>query len=64
MMNKKHHDYKVVPYPKVRRVLGAMYPSIRRRPLIHGLSEVDVTKAREFLHAHKARTGESLSFTF
>jgi pyruvate/2-oxoglutarate dehydrogenase complex dihydrolipoamide acyltransferase (E2) component len=63
MMNKKHHDYQVVPYPKVRRVLGAMYPSIQRRPLIHGLLEVHVTRAREFLREHKARTGESLSFT-
>jgi len=63
MMNKQHHDYQVVPYPKVRRVLGAMYPSIQRRPMIHGLLEVDVTRARAFLHEHKARTGESLSFT-
>jgi pyruvate/2-oxoglutarate dehydrogenase complex dihydrolipoamide acyltransferase (E2) component len=63
MMNKQHDDYEVVPYPKVRHVLGAMYPSIQRKPLIHGLLEVDVTRAREFLREHKARTGESLSFT-
>lgn len=31
--------------------------------MVHGLIEVDVTKAREFLQAHKAKTGESLSFT-
>lgn len=63
MMNKRHDDYQIIPYSKVRRVLGAMYPSIQRRPLIHGLLEVDVTRARAFLHEHKARTGESLSFT-
>ena len=63
MMNKQHDDYEVVPYPKVRRVLGAMYPSIQRRPLIHGLLEVDVTRARAFLREHKAKTGEALSFT-
>ena len=63
MMNKQHHDYQVVPYPKVRRVLGAMYPSIRRTPMMHGLLEVDVTRARAFLREHEARTGESLSFT-
>jgi len=62
-MNKQHDDYQVVPYPKVRRVLGAMYPSIQRRPLIHGLLEVDVTRARAYLREHKARTGEALSFT-
>jgi pyruvate/2-oxoglutarate dehydrogenase complex dihydrolipoamide acyltransferase (E2) component len=31
--------------------------------MIHGLMEVDVTRAREFLRDHKAKTGESLSFT-
>jgi pyruvate/2-oxoglutarate dehydrogenase complex dihydrolipoamide acyltransferase (E2) component len=31
--------------------------------MIHGLLEVDVTKTREFLRDHKAKTGESLSFT-
>ncbi len=30
---------------------------------IYGLLEVDVTVARQFIAEHKARTGESLSFT-
>jgi pyruvate/2-oxoglutarate dehydrogenase complex dihydrolipoamide acyltransferase (E2) component len=55
--------YEVVPYPKLRRVLEIMYPSVQRKPMTHGLLEVDVTKAREFLRDHKANTGESLSFT-
>jgi pyruvate/2-oxoglutarate dehydrogenase complex dihydrolipoamide acyltransferase (E2) component len=63
MMNKQRHDYKVVSYSKVRRVLALMYPSVQRKPMIHGLREVDVTKARGFLRDHKAKTGESLSFT-
>ena len=62
-MNKQHTTYQVVSYPKVRRVLGAMYPYIQRRPMIHGLLEVDVTNARAFLREHKAKTGEALSFT-
>lgn len=37
--------------------------SASRKSNIHGLFEVDVTKAREYLREHKARTGESLSFT-
>jgi len=32
-------------------------------PFIHGLLEVDVSRARAFLRDHKANTGESLSFT-
>jgi pyruvate/2-oxoglutarate dehydrogenase complex dihydrolipoamide acyltransferase (E2) component len=62
-MKKLQHDYKVIPYSKLRRVLEIMYPSVQRKPMIHGLLEVDVTKAREFLRDHKAKTGESLSFT-
>ena len=34
-----------------------------RRSLIHGLLEIDVTRARTMLREYKARTGESLSFT-
>ncbi|HJT59671.1 MAG TPA: 2-oxo acid dehydrogenase subunit E2 [Ktedonobacteraceae bacterium] len=62
-MNKRHHDYKVILYPKLRRVLEIMYPSVQRKPMIHGLLEVDATRVREFLQEHKAKTGEALSFT-
>ncbi len=40
-----------------------MYPSVQRKPMIHGLLEVDVTGARAYLRDHKARTGKALSFT-
>ena len=63
MMNKQHHDYEVVPYPKLRRALAVTLGSAQRTPMIHGLIEVDVTRARTFLRYHKANTGESLSFT-
>src|SRR5690348_5240818 len=62
-MIKNHDDYEVVPYPKLRHALAVMYSSVRREPMTHGLLEVDVTRAREFLRDHKAQTGESLSFT-
>ncbi len=63
MMKKKHNDYKVVPYSKLRRVLAITLHSAQRKSMIRGLIEVDVTRAREFLREHKANTGESLSFT-
>jgi pyruvate/2-oxoglutarate dehydrogenase complex dihydrolipoamide acyltransferase (E2) component len=62
-MRQKHVDYQVVPYPKLRRIIAVMLRSLQRTPMIHGLIEVDVTRAREFLREHKAKTGESLSFT-
>ena len=63
MMSKQRHDYQMVPYPKLRRVLEIMYPSVQRKPMFHGLLEVDVTKARQFLQEYKAKSGEALSFT-
>jgi len=62
-MKQKHVDYQVVPYPKIRRWMAAMFRSVQHKPMIHGLLEVDVTRARAFLRDHKAKTGESLSFT-
>ena len=62
-MNTWQYKYEVVPYPKLRRVLEIMYPSVKRKPMIHGLLEVDVTRVRAHLRDHKAKTGESLSFT-
>src|SRR6266516_6727511 len=63
MIKKKHDDYQVVPYPKLRRALAITYRSTQRKPMIHGLIEVDVTKVRQYLRDHQAKTGESLSFT-
>ena len=62
-MKQQHVDYQVVPYPKLRRILATFLRSVQHKPMIHGLIEVDVTRAREFLREHKAKTGESLSFT-
>jgi pyruvate/2-oxoglutarate dehydrogenase complex dihydrolipoamide acyltransferase (E2) component len=63
LINTYHNDYRLAPYPKLRRVLALMYPSVRRKPMFHVLLEVDVTSVRAFLREHKANTGESLSFT-
>jgi pyruvate/2-oxoglutarate dehydrogenase complex dihydrolipoamide acyltransferase (E2) component len=62
-MKQQHTDAQVVPYPNIRRWTAAAYRSVRYKPMIHGLIEVDVTTARTYLREHKARTGESLSFT-
>ena len=63
MKNSQANTYHVIPFPKLRRALAITYPSVQRVPKIHGLIEVDVTRARQFLREHKAHTGESLSFT-
>lgn len=62
-MKQRHADAQVVPFPRYQRFAAAAYWSVRHKPMIHGLLEVDVTGARAFLREHRARTGESLSFT-
>ena len=63
-MTEQHEPgFTLKPYPRSRRlVLDAMHAG-RRKHMIHGLVEFDVTQARKILHEHKERTGESLSFT-
>src|SRR6266581_286458 len=53
LMKKKHNDYQVAPYSKLRRVMAVTLRSAQRKPMIHGLIEVDVTRAREYLRDHK-----------
>jgi pyruvate/2-oxoglutarate dehydrogenase complex dihydrolipoamide acyltransferase (E2) component len=62
-MKEHNADAQVIPYSRVRQWTAAAYRSVQHKPMIHGLFEVDVTKARVYLRAHQARTGESLSFT-
>jgi pyruvate/2-oxoglutarate dehydrogenase complex dihydrolipoamide acyltransferase (E2) component len=62
-MKQNNADYQVVPYPKHRRAEAILYRSVQHKPMIHGLIEVDVTRARAHLREHQAKTGESLSFT-
>jgi pyruvate/2-oxoglutarate dehydrogenase complex dihydrolipoamide acyltransferase (E2) component len=61
-MNDKQ-TYRVEPIPPMRRfALDAGYLG-RRRHIVHGLIEVDVTGAREAIREHAQRSGETLSFT-
>ena len=63
MKRQQYPDYELVSYPKLRRAMALTLRSAQRTPIIHGLLEVDITKAREILREQKLKTGESLSFT-
>jgi hypothetical protein len=52
-----------VAFPPERRLVLDTLRLGRHRPMMHGLLELDVTRARQILREHRARTGESLSFT-
>jgi hypothetical protein len=45
------------------RAVAASLRSFQRKPMMHGVIEVIVTKTGAFLRKRKARTGESLSVT-
>ena len=55
---KRQRDDNVIPYSKSRRFMREAIRSTHHKPMMHGLIEVDVTKARAYLRDVKARTGE------
>jgi pyruvate/2-oxoglutarate dehydrogenase complex dihydrolipoamide acyltransferase (E2) component len=55
--------YRVVDLTPGRRVMINMLNLSGPKHSMYGLLEVDVTVARQFIAEHKARTGETLSFT-
>lgn len=62
-MSSTQHGYTIVPFPKARHIyIDSLYLG-QRKHTVYGLIEADVTAARQFIRQHKARTGETLSFT-
>jgi len=53
-MKQNNADSQVIPFPKMRRLEAVMFRSVQRRPMMHGLLEVDVTRARAYLQDHKS----------
>jgi pyruvate/2-oxoglutarate dehydrogenase complex dihydrolipoamide acyltransferase (E2) component len=62
-MSEKTGPYQVVDLTSGRRVWLNILDLPRPTLSMYGLLEVDVTVARQFIAEHKARTGETLSFT-
>ena len=62
-MKKSHDGYTVVPFPRMQSIVRTIACVARHKYIIRGLVEIDVTRARQLIREHKARTGESLSFT-
>ena len=62
-MNEKLGPYQVIELPPARRDTANFLDLFWWRHIMYGLLEVDVTIVRQFIAEHKARTGETLSFT-
>ena len=62
-MKKQYDGYAVVPFAPVRRMIVDVLEMGHRKHMIHGLVEVDVTRARRYIRDYEATTGKDLSFT-
>ena len=62
-MNDSPKPYRVEPIPAMRRFAVDSGYLGRRRHIVHGLIEVDVTEARRLIHEYERRKGEKISFT-
>ena len=63
MMHRNREEFKIEPIPKMRRFALDAGHLGRKRHIVHGLIEVDVTAVRNHIKKHKENTGETLSFT-
>lgn len=56
-------EFTIKPFPPIRQATVDLLAAASRKHMIHGLVEVDVSKARQRLREIKATTGQSISFT-
>ncbi len=59
----RREGYRVVSFPRLRRLATDLGYMARHRHTIRGLVEIDVTRPRQYIREHKGKTGETLSFT-
>ncbi len=56
-------QFERTPLPRTRPAIRDMLRVGHRKHMIHGMTEVDVTHARQLIQEHKDKTGEIFSFT-
>lgn len=62
-METQHDAHTTLPYPRTRLLMVDGGQLGLQKHTVHGLTEFDITFAREAIRQHKAQTGETLSFT-
>ena len=61
-MKRQYEGYTIVPFAPVRRMIVDVLEMGHRKHMIHGLAEVDVTRARRYIREYEATTGKDLLF--
>lgn len=56
-------DFQIVPLPKTRRAIHDMLREGKRKHMVHGLLEIDVTTPRQQIRDYADKAGERVSFT-
>jgi chloramphenicol O-acetyltransferase len=62
-MSTDQEEFRIESIPKMRRFALDAGHLGRKRHIVHGLIEVDITTTRNLIKKHKDKTGETLSFT-
>ena len=62
-METNHNIHTILPYPKTRQLMVDGGRLGLQKHTVHGLTEFDVTRARDIIRQHKVQTGETLSFS-
>ncbi len=62
-MKKQRDGYTLVPFSKGRQMVSHILDIGRGKHIVHGLVEVDVSKARQYIRDYEAATGTDISFT-
>jgi hypothetical protein len=62
-MKRRQTDYDVVPFPPLQHQFGAAFELAHRQHMVHALIDLDVTQARQDIHAYRATTSAPLSLT-
>lgn len=62
-MKTNHSSHTAIPYPRIRLLMADGGRLGLQKHTVHGLAEFDITRAREDIRQHKARTGEAMSFS-
>ncbi|MCC6147651.1 MAG: 2-oxo acid dehydrogenase subunit E2 [Anaerolineaceae bacterium] len=62
-MKTKNENRTVLPYPRTRLLMVDGGRMGRQKHTIHGLVELDITRAREKLRQYRVQTGKALSFS-
>jgi pyruvate/2-oxoglutarate dehydrogenase complex dihydrolipoamide acyltransferase (E2) component len=56
-------EFEIKPFSRMRLPVIDVMRIAQRKHIVHGILEVDVTEARQFIREHKIKSGKRLSFT-